>query len=348
MLLPMAEITIIAGPDSAHRHHTEMSGGTLTEIKSLFSQEGISVSQYFLPLITSPGSAMAIPNFDAGIHALEHMFAFSAETGSFRVQVVKQMGNAMLGKCIVDVSPYRLSDGVYGFRVSSAIPYDENMLLNAYKASLGVAKDYIRRGNKAPFSTPDECGQYDLHDENAALQIINSAEEGIAHGATVVNMTCINPTVTQSMFVADLRLARPKAEGDHQQRTLVPNASYAISQMLESMTYLGLSDGEPGDILFGTYGCMTGDYVIVANRPLDQVHVAITRALLSLTQLKQSNNELLRTVGSDAEFCLEHTRSASLNIYQQAISAGPIPLGLADLLVLLGNPRISRRYRKVN
>ncbi len=327
-------ITFQIGPHSADRDHTLMTGGTLSELKILRSTEGISLAHYLLP-----GIDTHISRLDAGLHTLEHMLAYSTDTGSLRTQIEQLTGNKEIAQCIIDVSPYRVSEGIFGFRVTSVIPLDKDVLTTAYAHSLTTGTKYILKGGKPPFATPKQCGQYDLHSNEAALKIIHSAQEKLNTGLTALDISSPRPAAS-IITVGDLRLIRPKATDAHTQRTLRPDVSHIISQLMEQFAYLSLPNPENGRRLaFGVYGCMTGDYAMTLDIPLDVAHVAIARVLSQLTPLKNSSNPNVRFIGEDAAFCLDHIHEYSPDTYEHAMDLGSLPFDVNKELEHVGTIR---------
>lgn len=318
------EIKITAGPHSADRDHTEMTGGTMTLLKTIESSELFSLSHYLLPAVET-----SVPNLDAGLHTLEHSLAYSKNTGSLRSEIAEITGDPDLASCIIDVSPFRISEGKFAFRVTSVIPLDTEVLTTAYAHSLNTAQVYFENGGAAPFSTAKQCGQYDLHDTAAALSIIKSARSSLLNGETAQPLPIERPT-SSSITVADLRLVKPKADGHHSQRTLRPDASYVISQVLEEFAHLGLPAVNENCLAFGTYGCMTGDYTMMIGTPIDATHVAIARTLMQLARLAKKEEQSMRFIGEDAKFCLSHIQRNAPEIYQQAMDLGDLGFDPVD------------------
>ncbi|HET9947204.1 MAG TPA: S-ribosylhomocysteine lyase [Patescibacteria group bacterium] len=316
-----AEIEFISGPHSSQKDHTIMPGGTLIEDKRIVSSERLGLHQYLLPIKTPQTD-----EFHQGMHTLEHMLAYSPETGSLRTQMVKATRKARSGKAILDVSPFRIDEDHFAFRATSVLPLNPASLEKAYLHSLAIGTEYIQNGGLPPFATPGQCGQYDFHSPQAALEIIQATQNALLRGETnVEEIPPAEPTAT-TITVADLRLIRPKAEGAHDQRMLHPTSSHLISQVLEHFVHKGMPDGQAGQVKFGTFGCMTGDYTMVMDKPLPQIHVAIARTLSMLSEFAESDDEEMHQLGLDAQFCLDHIQATSPDIFAEAQAKGPIEI----------------------
>lgn len=304
------------GSHSANKDHTVMTGGTLNIDKKVISSKPLVIRHYLLP-----GVRITQAHSHPGIHSLEHMLAYSVDTGSLRAQIARLNGNENMAKSILDISPYTLEEKNIGFRLSSIALINKKMLTEAYIRSLEIGKKYLLKGGKPPFATAEQCGQYDFHSIEGALEAIISAQRQLRDGTQVEEF--VFPESNASKYVVyDLRLIRPKVFGVHDQRMLNPSSSHSISQTLEHFVHNALPEGKLGDIRFGTFGCMTGDYVIAnGTYTTKEVHIAITRGLMTL---KQIPNNTKSHVNEDVKFCLEHIEKFSPQIYRQAQDLGVI------------------------
>ncbi len=134
-------ITIKAGLHSSEKDHKIMTGGTLSVDKEITSTEALKIHTYALPLFAAPNET-EYNDFHAGMHTNEHLLAYTPDTGSLRASL-KDIIPELDTKMILDVSPFEFADGSYGFRITSLIELDADILKKATCASVNKAIAYI-------------------------------------------------------------------------------------------------------------------------------------------------------------------------------------------------------------
>ena len=322
----MADITIEKFAHSADKDHTSMAGGTLGLDKIVRTDGQLRLYQYLLPLIPISGD----PQLFSGIHSVEHALAFSPETGSLRFSVAEVTGEHRHGDQLIDVSPYviqsRGTAPVLGFRatyVSAGTGLSQKIVRESFRRSLQRMQVYYDSGGAAPFSTPKQCGQYNTHSTKAALALIDLGLELAGRG----HVSGGKPLHTEAreLYVCDLRLVRPREEGNFQQRVLDPLAGHLISQVIEEDAATLIPGASKHTLKTGNFGCSTGEYVMLANPEgkdpeswLRIGHTAITRVLLGIAST-QGGSTLEKQAASDAGFCLEHIKQAHPEIHSDAL-----------------------------
>jgi S-ribosylhomocysteine lyase LuxS involved in autoinducer biosynthesis len=325
----MADISIEKFAHSADKDHTAMAGGTFGLDKIVRADGQLRLYQYLLPLIPISGDRQLF----SGIHSVEHALAFSPETGSLRFSVTEVTGEHTHGDQVIDISPYvadiRGKSPVMGFRatyVSAGRGLSQNIVGESFRRSLQRMQVYYAGGGAAPFSTPKQCGQYNTHSTRAALDLIalglQLAGQGNVLGGKPLH------TEARELYVCDLRLVRPREEGNLQQRVLDPLAGHLISQLIEQDAATLIPGGSQHTLKTGNFGCSTGEYVMLANPQgadrqswLRISHTAITRVLLGIASA-QGSGTLEKQAALDAAFCLEHFQRANPSIYRDALRRG--------------------------
>jgi S-ribosylhomocysteine lyase LuxS involved in autoinducer biosynthesis len=281
-------ITINAWLHSSEKDHKVMTGGTLTMDKSIESDKSLELHTYALPLFATPNER-EYHDFHAGMHTNEHLLAYTPDTGSLRASL-KDIMPELDTKMILDVSPFEFADGIYGFRITSLIELDADILKQATRASVNKAIAYIDtikagKGDEkwfkgVPFATAEQCGQFTFHSPEQAqksLQAVNINALNIESNTQV--------TEHSQAVVCDLRLLKPKTDENDDRISLDPKFSYYLSQTIE----WELSKKVPGTaVVVGTFGCMTGTYLCVScNNPetdIAEIHKNIMNVLREINQ----------------------------------------------------------------
>lgn len=238
-----------------------MTGGTLKVDKVVTARKPVIPSVYYVEFTTEP-LRISCDNFHKGIHSIEHSFAFSYQSGSIRAHYGELTGET--ADHIVDISPYRESETSFGFRITSFGKLDKALLEQAIRNGLASMKSYLQAGNPVPFSTPAECGQYSFHSADLAIEIINTLS---AQKLSIQEHTPKNVTPHTRWVVCDLRLLKPRPEGDINHYCFPPLVSHRICDSVEQ-TYTIRYPHKYAQL--GTFGCMTGAYLI-ANCDQSQV-----------------------------------------------------------------------------
>lgn len=311
---------------SAGKDHTIMEGGTFTADKIVRAHDELRLYQYFLPVAAVTGGYV---DLFSGVHSVEHALAYSPETGSLRAAVADVAASASTGDQVIDVSPYvagvRSKTPTIGFRVTYVAAgrgITQRVLAASFRHSFSRMRAYYDGGGAAPFSTPEQCGQYNTHSPVAALGLIALAEEQLAHGRLSGGKPL--QTRAQELYICDLRLVRPRAAGDLGQRVLAPLAGHLISQHVEQRAGAYLPGASLHMIKTGNFGCSTGEYVMLANPEKQDMsgwlrlgHVAITRVLFEMAA-QLEGNWLDQQAAADAAFSLEHVRRSNPIVYTLA------------------------------
>jgi len=310
----MHNLTIEKGHHSSKKDHTLMTGGTLTLDKVISSDTAFPLHYYYVPLETA---STELSQFHQGVHSLEHMLAYSPESGSIRYQL-SQLSSRITGNEVLDISPYRTLDERYGFRITSAITLPSTVLDSAIHNGLYNASSYLQTHADIPFATAEQCGQYNFHSNEAAQHI---AQAMLTKNVTSKELPQVIPSdSSKEYYVCDLRLLKPRLEGNEDQITLNPEASYMISNYLERNLHRFFQLGYAPSFCVGTFGCMTGMYLAISNNTelpshefLPLLHICITSTLAAF--IDESANE---TVISNTVLSLAHIAKYNPNIYKSA------------------------------
>jgi S-ribosylhomocysteine lyase LuxS involved in autoinducer biosynthesis len=263
---------------SSGKDHIAMTGGTLGADKRVSGPAPLRLQHDFFPVTTvdpaEPGAAR--DRLFSGIHSIEHALA-SPDGGDLRARIaeVTQLGPEFAAR-LIDMSPYipgllhaAHAQGLpLGFR-STFVTLDEDgtngplladQLLLAYRAALEVIREKFRAGEPVPFSTPEACGQYNLHSAEAALELI---EVALAAAENAQQLTeTFAATNAAELYVCDLRLVKPRLPGAFDQQVLDLLGGHLVSQRIEA---------DAVNLTAGNFGCSTGEYLMVANpEGLDQ------------------------------------------------------------------------------
>ncbi len=268
--------------------HTVMTGGTLDIrkiIEILSETPQLYIDKIALPIDHQPGTHP----IHKGMHTLEHTMAYA---GGLRDHLQELTKSQVSGAHVLDISPFVHEDGRLGFRLVSAARINPGDLAQAiYGALRSSEQTLLAKNQPIPFATPEQCGQFTFHDRAAALRIIEESRNNFA----ILPQEQVD-LEGQFVSVADLRLLKPELRDSQDQSFLTPDNSYALADQMEHQfttqwQELGL-EGRPA-VNVGTYGCMTGHYVIMgSNRnPVaeksaleSQQHIVFTRVLNHLLQ----------------------------------------------------------------
>jgi S-ribosylhomocysteine lyase LuxS involved in autoinducer biosynthesis len=258
-----------------------------------------------------------------------------------RSGIVPGKADTAIGSRLVDTSPYvhglatEYTGGLVGgpdgeptigFRstfVTEGTGLADGVLRRAYHDALERAGELFRGGAAVPFATPESCGQYDLHNAEAAVELIErwlaSPAGGLAGAAG--SRRSATGVGAHEVYVCDLRLVKPRLAGRFDQRLLDVPASHYIAQAIEAAAWRSMPGANPGSISAGTFGCSTGAYLIVANpagaTPSDllwQAHAAVAVVLIDLAEYQGGGDALRAAAADDARFALQHIEYAAPDI----------------------------------
>lgn len=310
---------------SAGKDHIAMTGGTLAADKRITGSGPLRLQHDYFPVTTvdpaEPGDAR--DRLFAGIHSIEHALA-SPDGGDLRARLAEAAGlGPEHAARLIDMSPYipGLLDAAdaaglpLGFRSTFVLLEggDElatSTLLTAYRAALELIREKFRAGEPVPFSTPEACGQYNLHSADAALELIESALEATPEQITETYAA----THAAELYVCDLRLVKPRLPEAFDQQVLDLLGGHLLSQRLEQ---------DAANLTAGNFGCSTGEYLMVANPEglaqdalLARAHREVAGTLAESGSYTGSN-PLRHAAAVDARFSLEH-----IEIYHPAALSG--------------------------
>jgi S-ribosylhomocysteine lyase LuxS involved in autoinducer biosynthesis len=174
-------------------------------------------------------------------------------------------------------------------------------LLAAYRAALAVIREKFLAGEPVPFSTPEACGQYNLHSAQAALELIEPALAAAASPADLVESFA--DTGATELYVCDLRLVKPRLPEAFDQQVLDLLGGHVLSQQIEQ---------DAPNLTAGNFGCSTGEYLMVANPQglerdalLGRAHREVAGTLAE-SGAYTGPNPLRAAAAVDARFSLEH------------------------------------------
>lgn len=271
------------GLHSSEKDHCVMTGGTLKVDKEVHFEWSAQIFTFALELF--PISGKDDTAFHKWLHTIEHLLAYSKETGSVRASI-EEIDPSFKGKWILDVSPYRFPNGNFGFRVTSLVDISDEVLQHTFTRSIQKAQNYLTdmRAGKwdaewflgVPFAQASQCGQYDFHDPEAAQNILQHISPDIS-----VTRNHIQEASVSKLLVCDLRMLKPKLEHRDDMIMFDPWVSYTLSEIIEQKlpALLGKSA-----VIVGTFGCMTGMYLCVSAERGDetevrQIHAAIMQII---------------------------------------------------------------------
>jgi S-ribosylhomocysteine lyase LuxS involved in autoinducer biosynthesis len=336
---------------SGSKDHLAMTGGTLSADKLVHGDAPLRLQREFFPVTTlgtqtgtgtgqefgheQGPSRERVRRLFAGIHSIEHALA-SPLGGDLRA-CLDEAGEAGLGKRLLDMSPYLpglldagdTSELVLGFRATLASdgePVPRELVEQAYRSSLRTIVDRFTSGAEVPFSTPEACGQYDLHSARSAVELLSTG----AIDAAAAAITCSDMVETGAweLYVCDLRLVKPRLPGAGDQRMLDLLGGHYVSQAIEADAWRSLPGARPGAVTTGNFGCSTGEYLMVADvsageagrepgSVLLDAHVAVVRTLAGVAAYEGS--DLLRQLAAqDARFALSHIEQHSPEVWSAA------------------------------
>ncbi len=337
---------------SSAKDHLAMTGGTLSadKVVRVRAATGSLVLQHeFFPVavVRPDAGAAALTRLYSGIHSLEHALA-SPEGGDLRARLDEVGERDGTGKRLIDMSPYvpglleadAKDELVIGFRstfVSDGSPLLRDVVATAYDRSLRVIRDLFARGGAVPFSTPLECGQYNLHSAEAAIELIDGAGEGQDAVGGSEAVSAVVEVGAQELYVCDLRLVKPRLPEAFEQRVLDVLGGHYISQVVERAAWGFLASAQAGTVAAGNFGCSTGEYLMVGNPGglgvealLRDAHVAVGKVLIELAGY-DGDDALRAAAADDARFALEHIRRYGGDGVWEAASAHRSGGGLAGL-----------------
>jgi S-ribosylhomocysteine lyase LuxS involved in autoinducer biosynthesis len=313
---------------SSGKDHIAMTGGTLGADKRVTGPAPLRLQHDFFPVTTvnpaDPGAAR--DRLFSGIHSIEHALA-SPDGGDLRAQIAQVTGRGpQFAARLIDMSPYipgllTAHDAAglpLGFRstfvtvdgndngADPTAPLPTDQLREAYRLALELIRKKFQAGEPVPFSTPEACGQYNLHSAEVALELI---EIGLAAVASAGQITeTFRPIDAPELYVCDLRLVKPRLPGDFDQQVLDLLGGHLLSQRIEDNGV---------NLTAGNFGCSTGEYLMVANpeglalqQLLDQAHREVA-ATLSESGSYTGTNHLRRAAAEDARFSLQHIEKYS-------------------------------------
>ena len=325
---PDLQVELLAKASSG-KDHLAMTGGTLGADKRISGSAPLRLQHDFFP-VTAVVAAEPGPARDrlfAGVHSIEHALA-SPDGGDLRARIAEASGlGPRYAARLIDMSPYipglletadaaglalgfrstfvQLADeadadgGAISGAISGAIPTET--LLTAYRAALEVIRERFLAGEAVPFSTPEACGQYNLHSREAALELIEPALAAVASAADLVESFA--DTGATELYVCDLRLVKPRLPDAFDQQVLDLLGGHVLSQQIEQ---------NAPNLTAGNFGCSTGEYLMVANpqgldRPalLARAHREVAGTLAESGSYTGAD-PLLRAAAVDARFSLEH------------------------------------------
>lgn len=314
---------------SSGKDHLVMTGGTLGADKRVAGSAPLRLQHDFFP-VTAVVAAEPGPARDrlfSGIHSIEHALA-SPDGGDLRARIAEASGlGAAHAARLIDMSPYipglleaQQAAGLpLGFRSTfvllagageggdegteaahtGALP--AQTLLTAYRAALEVIREKFRAGEPVPFSTPEACGQYDLHSAEAALELIEPALAAAQSPADLVESH--TDTGATELYVCDLRLVKPRLPEAFDQQVLDLLGGHLLSQQIEQ---------DAPNLTAGNFGCSTGEYLMIANpqgldreRLLARAHREVAGTLAESGSYTGAN-PLRWAAAEDARFSLEH------------------------------------------
>lgn len=316
---------------SSGKDHLAMTGGTLGADKRVTGSAPLRLQHDFFP-VTAVVTARPGPERDrlfSGIHSIEHALA-SPDGGDLRARIAETSGlGAAYASRLIDMSPYipgllEAESGAglpLGFRATYASlaagvdadarvddggrshtgPLPTETLLAAYRAALEVIRERFRAGEPVPFSTPEACGQYNLHSAEAALELIEPALAAANSAADLVES--FTDTGASELYVCDLRLVKPRLPEAFDQRVLDLLGGHLLSQQIEQ---------DAPNLTAGNFGCSTGEYLMVANPqalPLERLLARAHREVagtLAESGSYTGTNPLRDAAAGDARLSLEH------------------------------------------
>ena len=319
----MSEHTIqveLLSKHSSGKDHIAMTGGTLGADKRVTGTGPLRLQHNFFPVTTvipaEPGEAR--DRLFAAIHSIEHSLA-SPDGGDLRARLATTSDRGPdYAARLIDMSPYipGLLDAdnaaglPIGFRSTFVLAEGEKLstsaLLAAYRRALAVIREKLSLGEPVPFSTPEACGQYNLHSAEAAVELITPALYAAA-SPEQITQTYADTHATE-LYVCDLRLVKPRLPEAYDQQVLDLLGGHLISQRIEH---------DAAHLTAGNFGCSTGEYLMVANPEGLTQDALLARAhrevagVLAESGSYTGPNPLRHAAAVDARFSLEHIEKYS-------------------------------------
>ena len=164
-----------------------------------------------------------------------------------------------------------------------------------------MIRETFRAGEPVPFSTPEACGQYNLHSAEAALELIDPVLAEPADAGRIE--VTFAETGARRLYVCDLRLVKPRLPDAFDQQVLDLLGGHLISQQIES---------DSPTLTAGNFGCSTGEYLMVADPAgLDTAEVLRSAHLVVAGTLSEvgaytGGGPVRLAAARDARFSLEH------------------------------------------
>jgi S-ribosylhomocysteine lyase LuxS involved in autoinducer biosynthesis len=331
----------LVGQHSGAKDHVAMTGGTLGADKLVTGDAELMLERVFVPVVTIDAARgeQELRRTYAGIHSIEHALAveYGGDIRGHIEDVVRESGRSGdgLGRRVIDVSPYVVgvedegggTEVMVGFRVTGVGDGEmlgEEVVREAFRRAVEVVRQRFADGETVPFSTPEACGQYDMHSAAAGVELIDQMgemSERETGGADVVG------TGATELYVCDLRLVKPRLPGATDQRMLDVLGGHYISQAVEDRAWRYVDGGQRGTVTSGNFGCSTGEYLMVGNpRGLAEgdllrgAHVAVAMVLRELSEsaVEDALQGVAGAAASDARFALQHIVEHRPSIAEQA------------------------------
>lgn len=259
--------SISLGKHSADKDHTTMTGGTLTVDKAVRSEEWVQFYTYEVSLYHDQ---VFDEGFHKWVHTAEHMIAYKKDTGSVRSALEEISWGAIDGKVILDISPFKTGETSFGFRITSMIRLETEMVQKLIWLSITRAIEYLESWEQEhdkdfewiPFARSISCGQYDYHHKKRAIKDLKAISTKDIHvGEKLLDGT------QNTAYVCDLRFLKPKLRWRDDMIMFSPDFSYRISLLIEKELPNKLSGSI---VLVWTFGCMTGMYLCVSSAYWDE------------------------------------------------------------------------------
>ena len=260
---------------SADRDHETMTWGTLDPVKILkVLTQNYTLFVYHIRL----EEYFPFDVFHMGSHTLEHYLAYSWGIRDQIKSISQTLWLWIDSKSILDISPEKRGEN-YSIKISTLSDFwDGKILLDATQKALELIKPLLIDGSEIPFANARQCGQYTYHNKKAALGIIE-------HSSLALEVEPKDFSGKQYINVCDFRQLKPKLSTEDNQYFLDPDVSHTLGNYIDThWKSLSMTDIE---VSIGVYGCMTGQYVIIASEQeidkkiLDRVHGGLIKLILN-------------------------------------------------------------------
>jgi S-ribosylhomocysteine lyase LuxS involved in autoinducer biosynthesis len=133
-------------------------------------------------------------------------------------------------------------------------PLPAAALLEAYRAALELIREKFLAGEPVPFSTPEACGQYNLHSAEAALELIELAPRRraiLADNSPRPSPRRTRPSCTSATCAWSSRGCRA--------------TSTSRCSTCSAATCSRSASRQRVNLTAGNFGCSTGEYLMVAD-----------------------------------------------------------------------------------